>query len=762
MRRMGKAVTLLLSLPLLTVGLASSPAYATADDGAMPQATEMVAPGDGDTGGAPEIPTTDSQTPETPADDPAPTDNPANTEPQVGDAIVLPPAETLGNASTETPSPLPVTMPAFSQTQVADGVGVTVTAPEGTFPAGATLSVRKAQLAERVKVDVAVGSERSCNAKVAERHTLDVKVIGTDGIELQPANGHTVQISFATDGVADANLSTDVYHMRERAGRLLAQRLGVTERGRIATAVTDGFSYYQVEFTYDERQYILPGDSSTKLSEILAEVGLTGDVTAVEVSDESKFSASKETGEWFVTAHKAFDTQEWMRVTIDGRPYEIVVTDGFFAGIAETGSANWRGLIWDSSEVTTSTAKEILELIGIGNIDATPEPTFMGFEDWHMDSYGTPSDLLISDDKQGITIGMSWGKLTIRYYQGGTENAQNVTIDTYETSDFRMTVGDSTSSSQLMTDLKLDEGHQIVGIYLYGAFGNEDGTLSIDPGSGSVTAAKVGRVCLCITWELAGGSWGNAFVNVFVHPQAGSLKIRKNVTVNGSAATTTQADGTYTFHITDDQGQSVTDANGNAVGDQTITITNGASGEIQIDDLAPGTYIVTEDTSALPAGMDVPAADAASQTVIVTNKNADGIPVAEFTNNMTVTDEPAEVANEPTETPAKAILTFDLDGGELDGKTGKVTMDATVGETVRLLGAPTRKGYVFKCWKGSEYTAGAEYKVEGDHTFVAQWEKEATKDILPQTGDAVVPVAGTLIVAGAVAAEVARRMRHQG
>lgn len=72
-----------------------------------------------------------------------------------------------------------------------------------------------------------------------------------------------------------------------------------------------------------------------------------------------------------------------------------------------------------------------------------------------------------------------------------------------------------------------------------------------------------------------------------------------------------------------------------------------------------------------------------------------------------------------------ATLTFDLAGGTLDGQTGKVTVDAAIGDTIKLPAAPTRAGYNFKFWKGSEYAAGASYKVEGDHEFTAEWERAA-------------------------------------
>ena len=75
----------------------------------------------------------------------------------------------------------------------------------------------------------------------------------------------------------------------------------------------------------------------------------------------------------------------------------------------------------------------------------------------------------------------------------------------------------------------------------------------------------------------------------------------------------------------------------------------------------------------------------------------------------------------------KGTLTFDLAGGTLEGKTGKITIEANVGDTIKLPDTPTREGYTFQYWKGSRYEAGADYKVEGDHTFTAVWEKNKAK-----------------------------------
>ncbi|MBQ6390514.1 MAG: InlB B-repeat-containing protein, partial [Eggerthellaceae bacterium] len=84
-------------------------------------------------------------------------------------------------------------------------------------------------------------------------------------------------------------------------------------------------------------------------------------------------------------------------------------------------------------------------------------------------------------------------------------------------------------------------------------------------------------------------------------------------------------------------------------------------------------------------------------------------------------------------TPQEGTLTFDLAGGTLDGKTGKITIKANVGDTIKLPGAPTKDGYTFKCWRGSEYAAGADYEVEGDHTFTAEWVKDGPTPVATHT-----------------------------
>ncbi len=71
----------------------------------------------------------------------------------------------------------------------------------------------------------------------------------------------------------------------------------------------------------------MQGDTSIALEDVLGFVGLTGEVTDVESSNTELFSAALTEDGWIVTAHQAFLSEEWMRITINDVVYEIVVTD---------------------------------------------------------------------------------------------------------------------------------------------------------------------------------------------------------------------------------------------------------------------------------------------------------------------------------------------------------------------------------------------------------------------------------------------------
>ncbi|MCD7762904.1 MAG: hypothetical protein LUI14_06840, partial [Lachnospiraceae bacterium] len=142
--------------------------------------------------------------------------------------------------------------------------------------------------------------------------------------------------------------------------------------------------------------------------------------------------------------------------------------------------------------------------------------------------------------------------------------------------------------------------------------------------------------------------------------QTGSLKITKNVTVNGEPATKyddpTVADGNYTFYI-------IQESTGITKADRTITIENGVSVTEQVDNLEPGWYIVREYLSGNPKGMTLTSGNDVRVYVYGDNKDDAGntvINVAEFTNNktevgslaitksVTVNGDPASAYSDPT------------------------------------------------------------------------------------------------------------------
>ena len=104
----------------------------------------------------------------------------------------------------------------------------------------------------------------------------------------------------------------------------------------------------------------------------------------------------------------------------------------------------------------------------------------------------------------------------------------------------------------------------------------------------------------------------------------GSLKIKKNVTVNGAATTGTEADGTYKFDVTGPNGYAT---------QVEISITNGESNVAEVSNLPEGTYTITEQQPS--NGTSLTSANNVQVTVDST-LTGDAIPVAEFTNNKTI------------------------------------------------------------------------------------------------------------------------------
>ncbi|MBR3327582.1 MAG: Cna B-type domain-containing protein [Atopobiaceae bacterium] len=124
------------------------------------------------------------------------------------------------------------------------------------------------------------------------------------------------------------------------------------------------------------------------------------------------------------------------------------------------------------------------------------------------------------------------------------------------------------------------------------------------------------------------------------------------------------------------------------------------------------------------------------------------------------------------------LITYDPNGGVLDGDTSNVVERHYYGDEITIRKAPTLTGSTFTYWKGSAYHPGDAYTVTADHTFVAQWKKttkpgdntpdkttpphtpgSTTTVKIPRTGDSTVAASWLLAPAAAVLAIALRRRR---
>ena len=222
---------------------------------------------------------------------------------------------------------------AFSAEAVIDGVLVSVTADEGVFPAG---SYMEAYRVYDAGADALVDGSRGSDINVVRSLTFDITIYDEDGNEIEPdTEMGSVYVSFSDVLVADVNLDVEVYHITDNT----AYEMSADVYDDTVVVETNSFSYYTVEFTYGNMEYVLPGDSVVALSDILTYVGLQGEVSAASVSNPSMFNAYQDNGVWYVSALNPFVSSEWMVVNISGVDYTIRVTDA----IAQEGHNDYIG-----------------------------------------------------------------------------------------------------------------------------------------------------------------------------------------------------------------------------------------------------------------------------------------------------------------------------------------------------------------------------------------------------------------------------------
>ena len=142
--------------------------------------------------------------------------------------------------------------------------------------------------------------------------------------------------------------------------------------------------------------------------------------------------------------------------------------------------------------------------------------------------------------------------------------------------------------------------------------------------------------------------------------------------------------------------------------------------------------------------------DSDSETDTDTNINTDSDTTTDTdtdvdTDSDTSTDTDTDVNTDSdtstdTDTDSKRFtITYKLNGGNYNGSSSDIKETYAKGTVIKIHDKPTRNGYKFLYWKGSEYQPGDSYTVIEDHTFVAQWESEKTPSTPSTPTTPVVP-----------------------
>lgn len=234
-----------------------------------------------------------------------------------------------------------------------DDVTVKLSAPEGILPEGAVLSVKKVVQEKKILfisqnednekgvsvnelneiqeiVEIERENQNNNNKEIESTYILDICILDANGNEIEPTN--TVNISFSKKAVEGQVLNADVYHIidenDEKNVETLETTLEVEAGESIVSVETESFSYYTVDFYYNDLKISLEGNENKPLKDILEPLGLYGEVANVKVSNKELFDVlQNDEKEWVVYSYQSFDTDEWMKVEINDVEYYIDVKD---------------------------------------------------------------------------------------------------------------------------------------------------------------------------------------------------------------------------------------------------------------------------------------------------------------------------------------------------------------------------------------------------------------------------------------------------
>lgn len=208
--------------------------------------------------------------------------------------------------------------------QSCNGVNVFLSAPEGVFPAGSYFEVREINNTEENDIDKAISEIRDKNEQVAVSYTYDITVYDADGNEIEPNTEYgQVSVTFSMNEAQDSNLQAKVYHVEDSGDELSAEELETNVSGDEVTVLTDGFSYYVVEFEYTYTdgvhfEYFIKSCEEVKLVDILNKLGFskaTNDAISEAYSNNNGLTVEKRDDIWYVSSTTSFSSNAVLTVS---------------------------------------------------------------------------------------------------------------------------------------------------------------------------------------------------------------------------------------------------------------------------------------------------------------------------------------------------------------------------------------------------------------------------------------------------------------
>ena len=199
-----------------------------------------------------------------------------------------------------------------------------------------------------------------------------------------------------------------------------------------------------------------------------------------------------------------------------------------------------------------------------------------------------------------------------------------------------------------------------------------------------------------------------------------------------TARTYNGVEGSYTVHIYDGKETEAIDATGIKAGPD-MTMKPGELKQAAYTLLPEGrpvkdTYVECTIDDESVATIDYMGVITALKpgTATITLSIAPDIEGETYTDTikLTVTD-PDDSGDDDEPEKATYTITYDLNGGTLDGQTGVITEQHKEGEVITVKDAPTRTGYKFDYWEGSKLYPGDKYTVTEDHTLKAVWSRNS-------------------------------------